>query len=133
MPSGNRSDFSKVILAHSEDEASVRIMIGQVIGRRMLSTRTRPDPIYKVRWSHSSPHRDLGNIPVELTLRRSLREGVHVQHGFEGLEIVKVSSGDVPDRDLSVEDIELQLYTLEEETFWMDAAVFQMDRMEVKT
>ena len=125
-------DGFDVFMPPEEDEASFTVMIEARIGRRSLPTRSKPDPVYRLRWSIHGRERGPGSALVNVTLRRIVPVKSDLSTNpfdsiGEYLELVAVK-GDREGQQVQLADLELQLCTLGESDYWMDAAIFHIDQ-----
>jgi hypothetical protein len=130
--SQGRSDSFKVFLPPEQDEATVPLMIEAQIGRRALPTKSRPDPVYRIRWSSKGRQEGSGAALVNVTLRRVLPKAVDLSgdpfHSVgEHLELVSATGKRNSGAPVDESDLELQLCTLSSSDHWMDAGIFQIE------
>jgi hypothetical protein len=130
MPEVGRTDFGRLYLAPEQDENKCSIMIGTRIGRRLLPSRTRPEPVYQLRWRNPARYRG-GRGSVTVALEVILRRMSPAEPGdneeqrvpAEYLEIVE-AKGALDGVPVNTNDVELRLCTLDSEDYWMDACIF---------
>jgi hypothetical protein len=128
MPLQGKRDFDSVILTPADNKKTVSLMVNSRIGRRRLPTRSRPDPVYRIRWSAKG--RTLGNeaLPIRVTFER-----VVPPRDAEGIDAVGetliISSVDAKrgGNAVALEDLELQLCTLDNDDHWIDSSIFHID------
>ena len=119
----NPSRFGKLLLTPDDEESAKKIQIGTRIGRKLLPSAAKPEQVYRLRWRNPDQWAGHGlNAFLNVTLRRQARERADQ---IEGLELVAVD-GDVNGIPVKVQDLELQLCTLEEDEFWVDAGRFDV-------
>jgi len=105
------------------EEATVEIMVGTGIGRKLLPSVAKPEQVYRLRWTEQGKPKDGA---VNETLRVTLRRKPPLIEGqIEELQLVNVESVDGT-RQIRLEDVELQLCTLEDEEFWLDSGKFEV-------
>jgi len=115
--------FGKVYLKPGEHETTDRIQIGTRIGRKLLPSAAKPEQVYRLRWRNPDKWAGHGlNAFLNVTLRRQTRERADQ---VEGLELV-AADGDINSQSVSVDDLELQLCTLEGDEFWVDTGRFEV-------
>ena len=124
MPLRNQpTKFSRVYLEPAVQEATHPIMIGTCIGRKLLKSAAKPEQVYRLRWRDKEKW--LG-AAVNATLQITLQRIPPVVEGeTESLQIVNVD-GMVRDQPVTLQDVELQLCTLEGEEFWVDSGRFEV-------
>ena len=132
VTSQTRGDAFTVILAPDDNEATVSLMIEAHIARRALPTKTKPDPVYRIRWSATGRLHGTGAAMVKVTLRRVVpSSSVPSTNPFdsvgEHLELIKVEG--LRDSGVTIElpDLDLQLCTLNASDHWLDAGIFHID------
>jgi hypothetical protein len=130
--SQGRSDSFNVFLPPEKDEATVALMIEAHIGRRALPTKSRPDPVYRIRWSPKGRQEGTGAALVNVTLRRVLPQKTDLSsdpfdYVGEHLEMVSAEGHRNTGAPVNASDLELQLCTLSSSDHWMDAGIFQID------
>ena len=114
-----------------------RSLIGSRIGRRLLPSKTRPEPVYELRWSDADRYQQAGadvNAMLEVTLRRVSSDAMPTDAddcaaSTEYLEIAAVK-GSYDNRPVGRNDVELRLCTLDSNEYWMDACIFHSERPE---
>lgn len=125
MPTRNQPDqFSRQYLEPRQNEATHPILIGTRIGRKTLPSATKPEQVYRFRWTDRD--RFVGaahNATLEVTLKRVPPEN---PGDMEGLAIARVG-GKAGDEPVTADDVELQLCTLESDEFWIDAGRFEVN------
>lgn len=117
---GNFRNFERAIfLKPTEKTYRGMMLLTDCIGRKRFRTPTlQPDPVYRLRWKPERS-RQPENLPVEITLeRRTSEEG-------ESLVITQVQRKDGKEEPISVDDIELQVCSLPNGSFWMDDPHFE--------
>ncbi len=133
MPQTGRGDFGRVFLEPQDDNKTCLMMIGSHIGRRLLPSKARPEPVYKLRWSDPARYQR-GHAQVNATLQVSLRRITPKDVDNSGssgdqilvaehLEITAVQ-GDYDDNPVLPTDVELRLCTMDSDEYWMDACIF---------
>ena len=130
--SQGRSDSFNVFLPPDKDESTVALMIEAHIGRRALPTKSRPDPVYRIRWSAKGRQEGSGAALVNVTLRRVLpKAGDLSSDPFDSvgeyLELVSAEGRRNSGSPVDASDLELQLCTLSSSDHWMDAGIFQIE------
>jgi hypothetical protein len=108
-------------LKPGENEAVCNILLGTCIGRKRFPSRhVWPDQIYKLRW-RKGKERPNETPELRATLSRERSE-----NSVESLKLLRVEAKDSKNRDISFDDVELQLCTLPENVFWMDSPRFEI-------
>jgi hypothetical protein len=129
MPSGVERDFDSVILEPDVDEISVELWIKQRIGRRLLPSESRPEPVYQLLWADRSRFKG-GKENVLQRLKVTLRRVIPVAVNQEDMEpeYLEISgvSGTYGGRPVEVDDVELKLCTLDTDEYWMEGAIFNV-------
>ena len=119
----NPSRFGNVLLTPDDEEAAKKIQIGTRIGRKLLPSAAKPEQVYRLRWRNPDKWAGRGGNPfLNVTLRRQARERADQ---IEGLDLVAVE-GDIDGKKVALEDLELQLCTLEGDEFWVDVGRFEV-------
>lgn len=129
MPGKGGRDFARIILNPDKDTGSVKIMVGERIGRRLLPTRARPDPVYRLRWSKAGRRKTSEAHPITVQFERTpakLGGGADSNLIGETLSITSVT-GEIDGKAIEIGDVELQLCTLDSDDFWMDHGIFTLD------
>ncbi len=135
MPQADRRDFGRIFLEPEDDEKTCPLMIGSRIGRRLLPSKTRPEPVYQLRWSDHARYRHSHTVVIamlQVTLRRvthvdvkSSSQGEQIP-AAEHLEIVAIK-GDYDGKPVSPADVELRLCTIDSDEYWIDACIFHAE------
>ena len=133
MPRGAQNRFGTLLLAPGDDRKDCRLQIGDRLGRRMLPADTRPEPVYLLHWRDRARYRAGGdpvNALLNVTLERvapAAAPGDHAEQipQSESLRLAAVD-GVWNGQPVALEDVELSLCTLENETHWLDAGTFQI-------
>jgi hypothetical protein len=124
MPLRNQPNkFSRLYLEPGVSEAMHTIMIGTCVGRKLLKSAAKPEQVYRLRWRDKEKWLGAAvNATLNITLNRvsPLTEG-----DTESIEIVKVE-GAVQNKPVTLQDVELQLCTLEGDEFWVDSGRFEV-------
>jgi hypothetical protein len=125
MPTSVRpNEFGRLYLAAGQDEATHPMLIGTRIGRKLFESAAKPEQVYRLRWRDKEKW---GNASRAARLNVTLRRVQADNPGdIESLEIADVE-GEVAGKPLSLNDVDLQLCTLEDEEFWIDAARFEIN------
>jgi len=130
--SQGRSDSFSIFLPPEKDEVTVPLMIEATIGRRALPTKSRPDPVYRIRWSAKGRLTGSGAALMNVTLRRVLPS--HANNSSdpfdsegEHLELISADGRRDSGVQLDASDLDLQLCTLSSSDHWLDAGIFQID------
>ena len=112
--------FENNILLNSEQtENRCSLMLGTRIGRmRYRSPSLMPDQIYVFRWRKDKERMDR-NLPLQVKVKRITDKGFS-----ELLQLVSVTGNDSSGNPVTIDDVELQLRTLADDTFWMDKPHF---------
>jgi hypothetical protein len=115
---------SDIFMDPEQDSVNVELNLFQPIGRMRLP-HSMADPVYRLRWA---PGSDLsGQATVTVKLQRVMHVDANRDTaGSEGLKLVEVVSGDIDGRPVELEDLELQLQTLVDGTYWLDRPVFEL-------
>jgi hypothetical protein len=101
-----------IFLPPGEMVVTVDLLTGAPIGRkRFLARDLLPDQVYKLRWKPDLT-REMAKLSV--TLRRVKQDGLS-----EALELVEVK--DAAGKPVALEEVELQVCSLPDEGFWLDA------------
>jgi hypothetical protein len=128
MPLQGKRDFESVILAPEDEKKTVSLMVNARIGRRRLPTRSRPDPVYLIRWSAKG--RQLGNeaLPIRVTFERVVPDanpdGIDAVGETLLLSNVEAKRGG---KAVSLDDLELQLCTLDNDDHWIDSSIYHIE------
>ena len=130
--SQGRSDSFSVFLTPEKDEATIPLMIEAHIGRRALPTKSRPDSVYRIRWSAKGRREGSGAALVNVTLRRVMPQQTDQSNDpfdsvGEHLELVLAEGRRNSGAPVDASDLELQLCTLSSSDHWMDAGIFQIE------
>lgn len=130
--SQGRSDSFSVFLPPEKNEATVPLMVEAHIGRRALPTKSRPDPVYRIRWSVRGRQKGSGAALVNVKLRRVLPQPTDLSSDpfdsvGEHLELVSAEGRRNSGEPVDASDLELQLCTLSSSDHWMDAGIFQIE------
>ena len=129
MPQDSKLDFGKLLLDSKDDEKLVDLMIQDRIGRRLLPSISRPEPMYRLMWRDRKRINDhqAGALPtLSVTLRRSNVQAGEDAPPAEVLEMIDVV-GLYNGAPVSLTDVELQLWTMDSNEYWMDAGRFQVE------
>ena len=132
VTSQTRDDVFTVILAPEDNEATVSLMIEAHIARRALPTKTKPDPVYRIRWSATGRLQGTGAAMVKATLRRVVPISTDPSSNpfdsvGEHLELVAVEGLRDSGAKIALSDLDLQLCTLSASDHWLDAGIFHID------
>jgi hypothetical protein len=105
------------------------MMIGSRVGRRLLPSKTRPEPVYQLRWSDPDRYRSAHapvNATLNVTLRRILPEQSATILNLPPAEYLSITAveGTYDERAVAVQDLELRLCTLDSDEYWMEACIF---------
>jgi len=124
MPTRNQpNQFSRQYLEPKQNEATHPVLIGTCIGRKVLPSATKPEQVYRFRWAERD---QFVGAAHNATLQVTLRRVPPTQPGdMESLAIVNVK-GAAGDHQVTKDDVELQLCTLEGDEFWIDAGRFEI-------
>ena len=124
MPVKNRPyQFSQLFLKPDEDEKACKVQIGTQVGRKLLPSAARPEPVYKFRWRDAG--RFMGVHHNALLDVRLERVPADVPGEAESLRLLEVT-GTVGGRAITADDVELKLCTLEEGEYWIDSGRFEV-------
>ena len=130
MPQSGRIDFGKVFLEPKDVQKTCSMMIGNRVGRRLLPSKTRPEPVYELRWKDLNRRRaGNGNVNtiLEVTLQRVVPETTAVSESTlptaEYL-VIRAVSGTFNDRPVTLNDVELRLCTMDGDDYWMESCIF---------
>ncbi|MBF8296990.1 MAG: hypothetical protein HW389_3535 [Bacteroidetes bacterium] len=130
MPEEAVRDFGAIILTPEQDENICELMILSRIGRRLLPSESRPEPVYQLLWKDRARFRgNTGNVlePLNVTLRRITVEPSQDGHpGQENLEIIGVE-GAFNGQSVSLNDVELKLCSMDSEEYWMEKGTFDIE------
>jgi hypothetical protein len=137
MPQAGRRDFGHIFLEPKDDEKTCSMMIGSCIGRRLLPSKTRPEPVYQLRWCDPTRYRS-GDTEVtamlEVTLRRVIPDepapsAPYTGHQMPAAEYLQVTAvqGDYDGKPVAPSDLELRLCTFGGDEYWMDACIFHAE------
>jgi len=127
MPSDSEATGfgADVYLKDTDERATVRLLVNSYIGRmRYMTNASRPEQQYKLVWSDPElwQKRNVGAmLEVELVRDIDLETGKEV--GLKLGEQIRSLDGEV---EVTREDVELQLCTLEGGEFWIDAGRFEV-------
>ena len=114
--------FGRIYLKPEDDTATVPILVGTCIGRKMLPSAAKPEQVYRFRWKKKEEWIGVGVPTLQVTLQRLAAAD---KNSSESLSISQVD-GQVRDRKVTSNDVELQLCTLEGEEFWQDTGRFEV-------
>lgn len=134
MPQDGCRDFGCIYLEPQDDEKTCDMMVGSRIGRRLLPSKTRPEPVYVLRWKDPNRYLDGAtdvNAMLQVTLRRVVpKESISPPASTETpvpasehLEIVAVR-GEYDHKPVQPQDLKLALCTMDTDEYWMDACIF---------
>ena len=138
MPQTGRRDFGSIYLYPKDDEKGCAVMIGCRIGRRLLPSKTRPEPVYLLRWSDPRRYRRgdaVVSAMLQVTFRRVVPEDPKSPAGGAGnsqmpaaeyLEITAVQ-GEYDGKPVTPNDLDLRLCTIDSDEYWMDACIFHAE------
>ena len=124
MPAKVQPDrFGRLYLSPGESEATHPILIGTCIGRKLLPSAAKPEQVYRLRWKDRDKWVGVPqNATLHVTLSRVLGA---VADETESLKITAVE-GNAGGKPVSLDDVELQLCTLDGDEFWMDNGRFEV-------
>jgi len=131
MPVAPRPGFGKLLLNLEQEKNTCEIRIKDRIGRSLLSSEARPEPVYQLLWRDRNRFRGgRGHVlPIlRVTLERAVEsppEGSN-EPTIELLDIVDVQ-GEYEGRPVSLGDVELKFCTLDSDEFWIDAGTFDVE------
>ena len=116
-------EFSRIYLKPEDPEKTHPIQIGTCIGRKLLPSAAKPEQVYRLRWRDREkwsglPH----NALLQITLQRVPPT---IPGDIESLRISK-AEGLLGGHAISLDDVELQLCTLEGDEFWVDTGRFEV-------
>ena len=114
--------FGRIYLRPEEDMATVPILIGTCIGRKILPSGAKPEQVYRFRWKNKEEWIGVGVPLLQVTIQRLAAED---KNSSESLSISQVD-GQAGNRKVTSNDVELQLCTLEGEDFWQDTGRFEV-------
>jgi len=96
----------------------------QVIGRQRLP-HTRPEPVYQFRWKPGT-RRSKGQGQISVVIERQWESDENQKYvGSESL-ILKEVSGEIDGEQVTIDDVELHLRTLREDSYWLDSPRFEI-------
>jgi hypothetical protein len=123
MSGRNPNRFSQLILPSDHDVADVEVMIPTAIGRKLLPSAAKPEQVYRLRWSKKAlaEGRQASEI-IGVTFERHAAER---PGETERLKLGGVN-GTVNGKPVTLEDVDLQLCTLEGDDFWVDSGRFEV-------
>ncbi len=118
--------FQPVLLDRTEMICkNKRVMVGAAIGRLAWTTRARPDPVYRLRWSAQGRARGLAAGFIIATFERMSAPSSGQGFVQEKLRLTDVKSDPQrPQQTITHADVELALCTLEDEVHWIDRGEF---------
>ena len=130
MPTGAIRDFGAIILTPEQDEISCDLMIRSRIGRRLLPSESRPEPVYQLLWRDRSRFRAMRGLVLEtlrVTIRRDIPEaGLEGHPPVESLQITEVK-GSFDGKPVSLSDVELKVCTIDSEDYWIEKGTFDIE------
>jgi hypothetical protein len=128
MPSEARpNQFGNVYLTPEQDVNDCKVQINTHIGRRLLPSAAKPEPIYLLRWR--DPERRTGrqgNVNETLTVRFQRVAPLKPGQG-ETLALEQVLSGTFNNQPVAPQEIELKLCTIQQGKYWMDTGRFEIN------
>jgi hypothetical protein len=137
MPQAGRSDFGSVYLEPKDDGKVCPIMVGSRIGRRLLPSKTRPEPVYLLRWRDSARYRRVDaevTAMLQVTLRRVVPEEPKpsadaTESRMPAAEHLTIDAvqGVYDGKPVLPADLELCLCTIDSDEYWMDACIFHAE------
>ena len=138
LPSEGQTRFRTIYLDRNADEAAVKLMVGQAIGRKLIDDRElEPEPAYIFRWRDPEVRRRNESADLQVTIRRTRQPtpvGGGEPTGSEGLEIVSVDGFRVtPSAEgknervkVTLQDVELKPCSFRNDgEYWLDTGALE--------
>jgi hypothetical protein len=136
MPPPGQRDFITLILKPTDDEGTITTMVGSRIGRRFLPTRSRPDPVYILRWRPETPQENRGSFVVNARIQRIVPDisqtGTSSRFDAigESLKLLSIEGSRDDGTPITIQEIELQLCTMDAQDHWIDTGIFYLNLSE---
>lgn len=133
MPPPGQRDFISLILKPNDDDGVFTTMVGARIGRRLLPTRSRPDPVYVLRWRLETPQQNRGAFVVSARVQRLVPVAApdgpsgRLDAIGESLKLLSVEGSRDDGTPITMQEVELQLCTMDAEDHWMDTGIFYLN------
>jgi hypothetical protein len=125
LTSSGRLGFSLVLLQPGDDDCECDLFIGAAIGRQMLQSETRPEPVYRLVWKDRSRYGSPQGVNAALRVGLSRKYSKDRITEPERLELTSVV-GTYQEQQVTLSDVQLKLYTLDSTEHWMERGVFEV-------